>query len=220
VGLTTGKPLVVQPWGSDLALAPWLARLVLPRARLVVGASPFLARGGRVVPVPVEVPESVGEPDEPPHVLFAGRLSEEKGIREFLEASEGLPRVIVGHGPVQVPESVGWVSPAELGRYFERAAVVSVPSRREGYGMVAREAMAYGRPVVATGVGGLADAIRDGETGLLVPPRDPVALREALVRLLGDEPLRRRLGQAARESVRNEDAGDALIAAYSVALSA
>jgi glycosyltransferase involved in cell wall biosynthesis len=218
-GLATRKPLMVQPWGSDVALAPWLARLVLPRARLVVGASPFLARGGRVVPVPVPIPEGVGEPDEPPHVLFAGRLSEEKGIREFLAASEGLPRVIVGDGPVRVSESVGWVSSAELGRYYERAAVVCVPSRREGYGMVAREAMAYGRPVVATSVGGLADAILDGETGLLVPPRDPAALRGALVRLLEDEPLRRRLGEAARESVRNEDAGEALVAAYSVALS-
>ena len=218
-GLATRRPLVVQPWGSDVALAPWLARLVLPRARLVIGASPFLARGGRVVPVPVHIPESVGGPDEPPHALFAGRLSEEKGIREFLEATEGLPRVIVGDGPVRVPESVGWVSPAALGRYYEQAAVVCVPSRREGYGMVAREAMAYGRPVVATRVGGLADAIRDGETGLLVPPRDPAALRGAILRLLEDEPLRRRLGEAARESVRTEDAGEALLAAYSVALS-
>ncbi|MEX0673512.1 MAG: glycosyltransferase, partial [Gaiellaceae bacterium] len=60
--------------------------------------------------------------------------------------------------------------------------------------MVAREAMAHGRAVVATSVGGLADAIVDGETGLLVPPRDPAALRAALVRLLEDPGLRRRQG--------------------------
>jgi glycosyltransferase involved in cell wall biosynthesis len=218
VGLATRRPLVVQPWGSDVALAPWLARLVLPRARLVVGASPFLARGGRVVPVPMHIPESVGEPDDPPHVLFAGRLSEEKGIREFLEATEGLPRVIVGGGPVRVPESVGWVAPAALGRYYERAAVVCAPSRREGYGMVAREALAYGRPVVATRVGGLVDAIRDGETGLIVPPRDPAAVRAAVVRLLEDGDLRRRLGDAGRASVARDDFGESLLAAYREAL--
>ena len=64
--------------------------------------------------------------------------------------------------------------------------------------MAAREAMAYGRPVVATAVGGLVDAIEDGETGLLVPPGDAAALRAALERLLGDADLRARLGIAAR----------------------
>ena len=98
------------------------------------------------MPSGVEIPEAVGEPDEPPHVLYVGRLSREKGIEDFLEATRGLPRVIVGDGPLAVPESARRSSPPrELGRYYERAAVVCVPSRREGYGMVAREAMAYGR---------------------------------------------------------------------------
>ena len=111
-----------------------------------------------------------------------------------------MPRVIVGDGPLRdrVPEAVGFVPPSALGRYYERAAVVVCPSRREGYGVVAREAMAYGRPVVATAVGGLVDAVEDGVTGLLVPPRDPAALRAALERLLADEELRRRLGAAGR----------------------
>ena len=81
------------------------------------------ARDVRVVPSGVEIPESVAEPDDPPHVLFAGRLSEEKGILEFLEATDGLPRVIVGDGPLRarVPEAIGFVPPLELGGYFERA---------------------------------------------------------------------------------------------------
>ena len=87
---------------------------------------------------------------------------------------------------------------AELGPYYERAAVVCVPSRREGYGFVAHEAMAYGRPVVATAVGGLVDAIEDGVSGLLVPAGDAHKLREALEQLLEDEALRSRLGAAAR----------------------
>ena len=73
-----------------------------------------------------------------------------------------------------------------------------VPSRREGYGVVAREAMAYGRPVVATGVGGLVDAVEDGFTGLLVPPGDVRALRVAVSRLLNDATLRRQFGSAGR----------------------
>ena len=80
--------------------------------------------------------------------------------------------------PLKVfPDAVGFVPPHELGPYYERAAVVVVPSRREGYGMVAREAMAHGRPVVATAVGGLLDVVEDGVTGILVPPGDIAALQ-------------------------------------------
>ncbi len=178
------------------------------------------ARDVRVIPNGVEIPVEPGPPEEPAHVLFAGRLSEEKGVEEFLEATAALARVIVGDGPLRpkVPDAVGFVPPAELGRYYERAAVVCVPSRREGYGVVAREAMAWGRPVVATAVGGLRDAVEDGVTGLVVPPRDPVALRAALERLLGDAPLRAELGANARRRAEEHyswaAAADSLLAAY------
>jgi glycosyltransferase involved in cell wall biosynthesis len=212
----TGKPYVLQVWGTDVELAkraPWVARPLLRGARLVLAASTFLAEAAtalgasevRIVPSGVEIPETVGEPVAPPHVLFAGRLSEEKGILEFVEATEGLPRVIVGDGPLRsrAPGALGFVPPSEVGSYYERAAVVCVPSRREGYGMAAREAMAYGRPVVATGVGGLRDAIEDGVSGVLVQPRDPAALSEALTMLLGDAALRQRLGEAARRRAQS-----------------
>ena len=224
--LATGKPYLVQLWGTDVELArraPWLFRRLLQRARLAIVASEYLAGAGRelgarevrVVPTPIELPDEVGEPDEPPHVLFVGRLSPEKGIHEFLAATEGLPRVIVGAGPVDVPEAVGFVPRAQLGPYYERAAVVCVPSRREGYGVVAREAMAYGRPVVATAVGGLVDV-----TGVLVPPGDVTRLREVLEQLLADPGWRAHLGSAAREEARSqlapESAARALIAVYGV----
>lgn len=210
--LATGKPFVVQLWGTDAELArrlPLIARRLLRRARLVLCPSTALgdlarelgARSVRVVPSGVDIPESVPEPAEPAHVLYVGRLSEEKGVGELLEATAGIPRVIVGDGPLRdgVPDAVGFVPPAELGPYYERAAVVVCPSRREGYGVVAREAMAYGRPVVASAVGGLLDAVEDGVTGVLVPPRDPAALRSALDRVLGDADVRRRLGAAGRD---------------------
>jgi len=78
--------------------------------------------------------------------------------------------------------------------------------------------MAWGRPVVATSVGGLRDAVEDGVTGLVVPPGNPTALRAAIERLLGDASLRAELGANARrraeESYPWAVAADALIAAY------
>jgi glycosyltransferase involved in cell wall biosynthesis len=216
-GLATRKPLVVQLWGSDVELAkrvPWLFRPVLRRTRIVICASNALAsnarklgaRDVRVIPSGVDIPESVGDSEEPPHVLYVGRLSEEKGVRDLAQAAAELPLVVVGDGPLRdlLPQAVGFVPHDELGPHYERAAVVVVPSRREGYGVVAREAMAYGRPVVTSGVGGLADAIDDGVTGLVVPPRDVVALRSTLERLLADPGLRARLGGAARRKAQEE----------------
>jgi glycosyltransferase involved in cell wall biosynthesis len=217
----TGKPYVLQVWGTDVELArraPALVRPLVRGARVVVAASSFLAEQARalgarevaVVPAPVAIPEHVGDPDDPPHVLFAGRLSEEKGILEFLEATEELPRVIVGDGPLRslVPDALGFVPPSEMGSYYERAAVVCVPSRREGYGMTAREAMAYGRPVVATRVGGLAD-LADG--AVLVPPRDTDSLREALRALLTDPMARADMGARA---ARHADVSEGAIGAF------
>ena len=217
VATTLGKPYVVQVWGTDVELArraPWLARPVLGRARLVLAASTSLAEDARrlgaqdvrVVPSGVAIPESVGPSEEPPHALYVGRLSAEKGVLELVEACAGLPFVVVGDGPLRsrVPGAVGFVPPGELGPWYERAAVVVAPSRREGYGVVPREAMAWARPVVATAVGGLVDAVEDGVTGLLVPPGDAAALRSAVERLLGDAELRARLGAAAREKAQRE----------------
>jgi glycosyltransferase involved in cell wall biosynthesis len=229
--LATRKPFVLQVWGTDVELAaraPRLARPLVRRARVVVAASASLAeaasrlgaRDVRVIPNGVDIPRDSGAPAEPPHVLYAGRLSEEKGVLELLEATVGLERVVVGDGPLRprIPDAAGFIPPAELGAYYERAAVVAVPSRREGYGVVAREAMAWGRPVVATSVGGLRDAVEDGVTGLVVPPRDPAALRAALERLLADAGLRAELGangrRRAEESYSWSAATEALLAAY------
>jgi glycosyltransferase involved in cell wall biosynthesis len=229
--LATGKPFVVQLWGSDAELArraPWAFRWLGRRARVVICPSRPLADLARrlgasevaLIPPGVEIPNEVREPEEPPHVLYVGRLSEEKGVRELAEATSDLRRVIVGDGPLRhlFSDAVGFVPSRELGPYYERAAVVVCPSRREGYGVVAREAMAYGRPVVATAVGGLVEAVEDGVTGVVVPPRAPMALGAAVERLLVDVELCRRLGAAAREKAREQwsvdVAGAGLRAAY------
>jgi glycosyltransferase involved in cell wall biosynthesis len=235
IAARTGRPFVVQLWGTDVELArraPRLARRILRRARLAICASNELAeaatelgaRAVRVIPSGVDVPETVAEPDEPPHILYAGRLSPEKGVLELVEAARGMPLVVAGDGPLRdrVPETLGFVSHDRLLGLYERAAVVACPSHREGYGVVCAEAMAYGRPVVASAVGGLRDLVVDGQTGLLVAPGDVPALRGALERLLGDADLRRRLGVAARERARElfswERAVAQTVTAYSDAL--
>ena len=214
VALATGKPFVVQVWGTDLELArrvPALARRVLRRARLVIAPSEALAdeaarlgaRDVRTIPSGVDLPEQVADEAEPPEILFAGRLSREKGILELVAAADGYPLVVAGDGPLrsEVPDALGFVPHDELERLYGRAAVVACPSHREGFGVVCAEAMAAGRPVVAGDVGGLRDLVVDDETGVLVPPRDVAALRAALGRLLGDRELRRRLGEAGRKRI-------------------
>ncbi len=226
VALTCGKPFVVQLWGTDVELARKarpLARAILRRARLVVCASNALAEAAcelgarevRVIPSGVDVPERVGEEAEPPEVLFVGRLSREKGILELVQAADGLPLVVAGDGPLreQVPQARGFVPHHALAPLYERAAVVAVPSHREGFGVACAEAMAHGRPVVASAVGGLLDLVVEGETGLLVPPRDVAALREALERLLADRDLRRRFGEAGRDRIREHFSWPAVTAA-------
>jgi glycosyltransferase involved in cell wall biosynthesis len=222
VALALGRPFVVQVWGTDVELArraPWLARAVLRRARAVICASHALAtdaralgaRNVRVIPPGIEVPSEPGEEADPPEILFAGRLSSEKGILELVDAARDLNLVVAGDGPLRerVPGALGMLPHADLERQYRRAAVVVCPSRREGFGMACAEAMAHAKPVVATAVGGLVDLLVDGETGLLVPPRDPAALRAALERLLADRELRARLGAAARERIRTHFSWDA-----------
>jgi glycogen synthase len=207
-------PYVVTLHGTDMALAaraPRLARALLRRARAVVAVSSALADAARrlgapdvrAVPNGITVPPAVREPAEPPRILYAGRLAPEKGVEELAAARDGLPLVVTGDGPLRhlLPDTRGFVPREELHRLYDEAAVVVCPSRREGFGVVCAEAMAHARPVVATAVGGLLDLVVDGETGLLVPPRDPQALRAALERLLADRVLRTRLGAAAREHV-------------------
>ena len=235
VAAHTGRPYVVQVWGTDVELArrvPVLARTVLGRARLVIAASAALADGARelgaarveLIPSGVELPREVCEEATPPEVLYAGRLSPEKGVEELVAATAGMNLVVAGDGPLRdrVPAALGFVPHDELQHLYARAAVVACPSRREGFGVACLEAMAHGRPVVATNVGGLRDLVVDGETGIVVPPRDPEALRLALQALLADPHLRRRLGAAGRRRAQERFSWtavtDATLDAYADAL--
>jgi glycosyltransferase involved in cell wall biosynthesis len=237
-----GKPFVVTLHGSptagrlhDLGLAasaPRLVRWILGRARMVICCSERLAtamRGCgltnvRAIPYGVHVPDEVDDEDEPASVLYVGRLSPEKNIDVIAEATEGLPRIVAGDGPLRalLPDTIGFVGPDEVSKLYGRAAVVVVVSSAEGLPNVVLEAMAHGKTVIATPVGGIPTVIEDGKTGLLVPVRDTAALRAAIERALGDPELRRRLGRAARKRVEGycswNRVTDATLAVYASAV--
>jgi glycosyltransferase involved in cell wall biosynthesis len=215
---------------ADLELArraPWLVRAVLRRAEVVICVSAALgamarangARDVRVIPNGVALPERVAAEAAEAHVLYAGRLSPEKGIADLVEAARDLPLVVAGDGPLRglVPDALGFVAHDRLERLYDAAAVVVLPSHREGLPLAVLEAMAHGRPVVATRVGGIPELVEDGVTGYLVEPGDREGLRAALERLLADPALRRRMGAAARQAVRRcswETVTDETLAAY------
>jgi glycosyltransferase involved in cell wall biosynthesis len=223
IALFSGRPFVVTLHGSgtagrfsDLSLArraPRLVRLLLCRARAVICCSEQLAEAMRscglknvhAIPYGVDVPSAValGSEDDAHPVLYAGRLSPEKNIDVIARATEGLPRIIAGDGPLRslVPDALGFVSPEELAELYDRSAVVVLVSQMEGLPNVVLEAMAHGKTVIATPVGGIPTLIEDGNTGFLVPVGDADALRETIQRVLADPDLRRRVGEAARARV-------------------
>jgi glycosyltransferase involved in cell wall biosynthesis len=225
-----GKPFVVTLHGSgsagrfsDVDLArrrPRLVRTLLRPAAAVICVSETVAAGVRaagvdvvVIPNGVRVPDEVGKPAEPPEVLYVGRLSPEKNVDTLVDAVGDLNLVVAGDGPLRerVPNALGSVPHGEVERLLARATVVVAPCEREGFGLAAAEAMAFGRPVVAAAGGALLDLVADGETGLLVPPRDAAAMRDAVERLLAEPELRERLGGAARARARERFDWDTVI---------
>ncbi|MCG5237490.1 glycosyltransferase [Xanthobacter oligotrophicus] len=130
-------------------------------------------------------------------VLFAGRFDFQKGVDVLLQAVEGqearMSLRLVGGGVVNslnLPESLplhvanlGWLDRLDVCAQMKSCDVLVVPSRWEGFGLVAIEAMRLGVPVVASAVGGLREILGEGQYGVIVPPEDPAALRAALLAL-------------------------------------
>ena len=158
-----------------------------------------------------------------PFLLFVGDATHDKGIDVLLAAHRMLgddrpPLVIVGRpladALAEPPSDVVVLGPLphdEVLAASRASAIVVVPSLvAEAFGLVALEAMAMGRPVVAARSGGLGEVVVDGCTGLLTPPGDAAGLADALRRLLGDPELARRMGAAGRQRAE-EFAEDAIV---------
>lgn len=163
-------------------------------------------------------------PVGPHRLLSLGRMVERKGIATVVEALVDVPRteLVVAGGPPaseldRDPEArrldalaqrlgvaervhlVGQIAHDDAPALIRSADVVVATPWYEPFGIVPLEAMACGRPLVGSAVGGLLDSVVDGVTGVLVPPRDPAALAGAVRSLLADPFGRRRIGEAARE---------------------
>lgn len=162
-------------------------------------------------------------PEGAPVALFFGTLSKYKGVEYLLEAFAGvrraLPaaRLVVAGYPDQdidigalrqraanlaiadaVVFHLEYVPNEQVGAFFDLADVVVFPYVHVYQSGALQLAYSFGKAVVATRVGGLPEVVREGETGLLVPPRDSAALGVALIALLSDRPLTHRLGRQAR----------------------
>lgn len=164
--------------------------------------------------------EPVLNPSKVPVVGTAGPLEAVKGFPYFLGAAarvlatgRDVEFVVAGAGPEEqnlrrlsrqlgIAQRVTFLpNLSDFSPALEAMDVFCLPSLLQGLGTIMLEAMALGKPVIATKVGGVFQAIRDGETGLLVPPSDSGQLAEKILELLDDPVKARRLGQAARELV-------------------
>ena len=204
-----------------------LKRLLARRFSAHVAASAFSAarveeiaalRPGsvRVIPCGVEdvpLPQPSVRDSAAPVVAAVGRLVPEKGFDVFVHALARLPAVtgvLIGDGPERGSlealaselgvgdrlRILGWQqSPRAL---LADVDVVVAPSRFEGFGLSIVEAMLAERPVVGARAGAIPELVADGETGMLVPGDDPVALAAAIARLVDDPELRRRMGERGR----------------------
>lgn len=158
-------------------------------------------------------------PHAPTFGVF-GRLSPEKGQRVAIEALFLVTRehpnarlMIVGDGKdrddlIISAKALGIEANVEFAgfqpdirEFMARCDAVIVPSVREGFGLAAVEAMAMGKPVVASAVGGLPEIVVENKTGFLIPPSNPQALSDALLRLISNPALARRLGASGRRRV-------------------
>lgn len=187
----------------------------------------------RVIPLGVEVErfghadgaqvQAIHETYGSPLLLFVGKLRYYKGLQYLLRAMPELPAklLVIGSGPMQdewrrLSESLGLstrvfflgeVSDQALPAYYQACDIFILPAneRSEAFGTVQIEAMASGLPVVCTELGtGTSFVNIQGETGLVVPAKDPSALGSAILRLLRDETGRQQMGQRARERALNE----------------
>jgi glycosyltransferase involved in cell wall biosynthesis len=163
---------------------------------------------GELPPAPLDDPRLAGLPDEP-FILYFGDVTEDKGAWGLAEAYSDLedppPLVLVGRCYIDdlkrrrgVYVMGAWPHPLAI-EALRRSLFSVVPSLwPEPFGLVALEAAAAGKPIVATEMGGLRDIVVDNETGLMVPAENRAALTAAMQRLIGDEELRERLGTAAQ----------------------
>jgi glycosyltransferase involved in cell wall biosynthesis len=219
-GLAKGLPALAGTWmgkkmerhGVDMFVG--VSQATIAGNGLVDGSSPH-----RVIPNFLPPVHRASSDDVAPYVaqlpatdylLFVGDLRRAKGLEVLLRAYADLettvPLVLIGKTWPETPQSLppnvivlkDWPNTAVM-EAWRRATLAIVPSIwPEPFGIVVIEAMSGECPVVASRIGGIPEIVVEGETGLLVPPADPDALRDAIARLLGNRETMQRMGRAGR----------------------
>ncbi|WP_419176477.1 glycosyltransferase [Desulfosediminicola sp.] len=215
-------------------LRKWLIRCVLRQADVIIALSMSWKENLHTIchDLPVEIlPNAVPLPKftvreniTVPTILFMGRIGERKGVPELIDAVEIISReytkfhlLLGGDGDVdkwreesrrrglnEIVSFLGWVAGKEKEKMFQSADICVLPSHNEGLPMFVLEANSYGKPVVATDVGGVADAIVDNLNGYLIQPNDVEMLAVRLKQLIVDNDLRLTMGAAARKIAEEE----------------
>jgi glycosyltransferase involved in cell wall biosynthesis len=159
----------------------------------------------------------------PPVLLSVTRMNKEDRYKGIDSVIKSIPTIVSKAGPVEyrvigqgddVPrlralaaglgvaryvKFMGGVSDVELREQYQRCSLFVMPSKKEGFGIVFLEAMAYGKPVVGGAHGGTPSVVKAGETGLLIDGSDIAAIADSITQLLHDKAMRERLGQAGRQ---------------------
>lgn len=187
------------------------------KRRLIAGGFP--AEHVRVLPYGIDASKVEPSYTHDGSFLFVGRLSEEKGAATVVRIAKLLPDIvfnIVGRGPqmdslhrlaIDVPNVhlLGFRTGDELASLYRSACAVLLPSRmHEVFPLVALEAMGYGKPVIASDVGGVGEAVEDRVSGMLVAPTDLNGWVEAVVRIAYDDTFQQFLARSARARVERK----------------
>ena len=156
-------------------------------------------------------------------ILFAGRLFKVKGLDILIKAMSSVNRkypnatlVVAGEGKERTKlaklarklnvsaKFLGYVKWENCIRLIRGSDMVVVPSRKEGLPTIILESMALGKPVIATKVGGIPELISDRKNGILIPPKDHVRLSDELIDIIGDEKIRKRIGENAKRLINTK----------------
>jgi glycogen(starch) synthase len=233
-GADTGPDTLLR---RTLGAAAWVTGVSSDTLAQVRARAPETVSRSSVIFNGLDLPALLSKPlpTERPRLLCLGRLQTQKGFDLALSALPAVldrfPEVrltIAGDGPERAAlergaselkltgfvDFIGWVSPDKVPELINTATIVLMPSRWEGFGLVALEAGLLARPVIATRVGGLPEVIADGETGILMESENSRALADAIMLLLADPEKAARIGQAARRRAQELFSWERCVAAY------
>lgn len=204
VGCRRVPPIATIDLGTDPAFFTPARDQARMRARLAIGDAPLMLTVARLVPhkgqdVGIEALARLREQSPELRYLIVGEGSDEPRLRA-LAASHGVADRVIFAGVLSDDDMADAYAAATV---YLGASRVDSAVNAEGFGISFVEAAASGVPAVAGDSGGVSSAVRDGETGILVPPTDVARVTEALRTLLLDEPLRRGMGAAARRAVES-----------------